>query len=128
MATIGLLINGPSMHVWYGFLHRQIPSQTTGAAITKVALDQAIFGPYVITGIFFLKFKLICSAFFTSNALMQGVPFSEAKDKLKKDFLPTMYANWTVWPAAMLINFKYPTLFLHHISFPSLFSDLFHLQ
>lgn len=39
-----------------------------------------------------------------------GKSFEEAKQKLKKDYLRGMKANYTVWPAVNFINFKYVPL------------------
>jgi hypothetical protein len=44
--------------------------------------------------------------FFTYVDLVSGKTFSQIKEELKVKFLPTLYANWTVWPPLMLINFS----------------------
>jgi protein Mpv17 len=45
--------------------------------------------------------------FFTYVDLASGKSFQQMKEELKVKFLPTIYANWTVWPPLMLINFAF---------------------
>eukprot|EP01114_Cavostelium_apophysatum_P012003 TRINITY_DN2664_c0_g1_i1.p1 TRINITY_DN2664_c0_g1~~TRINITY_DN2664_c0_g1_i1.p1 ORF type:complete len:199 (+),score=25.89 TRINITY_DN2664_c0_g1_i1:25-597(+) len=95
MAAIGMFFNGPAMHYWYSFLYSKFPAKTWTGLAQKVALDQTIFGPAVVAG------------FFTLNDAMSGKSPAQIKEKLKEEYVPAMKANWTVWPLAMLINFKF---------------------
>ena len=44
--------------------------------------------------------------FFTYVDTMSGKNFNQIKEELKVKFVPTIYANWTVWPYLNLINFS----------------------
>ena len=40
MAVIGLLLVGPALHLWYGWLWRSIPGTSVAAIAKRLALDQ----------------------------------------------------------------------------------------
>ena len=44
--------------------------------------------------------------FFTYVDLASGKSIYQMKEELKVKFVPTIIANWTVWPPLMLINFS----------------------
>jgi len=92
--SIGLFVSGPLMHFWYKLLDTTIKTGTRGV-LTKVVLDQTLFAPVIV------------SAFFACNGLFQGQSPSEISRKIRADLPHTMLMNWTIWPAAMLINFKF---------------------
>lgn len=86
---------GPTLHVWYGTIARLIPATDFKAAIQKMLIDQTMFGPFLLSG------------FLSVNSILAGDSLQQTGKKLQRDLWPALKANWTVWPAAMLINFRY---------------------
>lgn len=39
--------------------------------------------------------------------LLQNTPSSVVQERIARDFVPLMIANWKVWPIINLINFKF---------------------
>ncbi len=84
----GLVYYGPLQHFWYAFLNGALP---TGAVVplvkripafaAKVALNQVVLGPVVVSSIFL--WTLAC----------QG-RLGEFKQKMEKDFKPTLIRGW----------------------------------
>jgi protein Mpv17 len=88
----------PIVHYWYNFVEKSFPGGSMRNAFKKVACDQLLFAPIGM------------GLFLTVTTLMEGKSFEEAKQKLKKDYVRGMKANYTVWPAVNFINFKYVPL------------------
>jgi len=64
-------------------------------AVLKVGMDQLLFSP-----IFNLFYFYVIGTF-------EGRSFSEIGTKVSQEFGPVMRANYKVWPAVNLINFKF---------------------
>uniref|UniRef100_A0A7S0G6S3 Peroxisomal membrane protein MPV17 n=1 Tax=Rhodosorus marinus TaxID=101924 RepID=A0A7S0G6S3_9RHOD len=97
LAAFGLILHGPIGHYWYGFLDRTVmPAAATSAAAvaTKTAIDQVFWAP------------IFTSVFFGSMKLMDGKA-DEIEGEVREKLWPTMKVNWTVWPIAHLINFRF---------------------
>ena len=62
----------------------------------KTALDQLIWAPILITGLF--AWDLQCKGENMSE---------ELPGKLNRDLLNTLKVNWTFWPVFHLINFRF---------------------
>ncbi|CAG9462597.1 unnamed protein product [Pedinophyceae sp. YPF-701] len=96
-ALFGLVLSGPIGHFWYLWLDKTVmperPQEGPVVAL-KVALDQFLWSP-AFTCVFYSWFCI-----FTGQA-DQIVPTIQSK------LLPTMLANWTLWPIAHVINFKF---------------------
>lgn len=60
MATYGLLILGPSQHMWFNFVSKVLPKRDVLTTLKKIFMGQAIFGPCAT------------SCFFSYNAGLQG--------------------------------------------------------
>lgn len=60
MAIYGLLILGPSQHMWFNFLSKILPKTDVPTTLKKIFLGQAVFGP------------VINSVFFSYNGAVQG--------------------------------------------------------
>lgn len=60
MTGFGLLILGPSQHLWFNFVGKILPRRDVITTIKKLLIGQAIFGP------------CINSVFFSFNAALQG--------------------------------------------------------
>mmetsp|Transcript_1490 Transcript_1490/g.4517 ORF Transcript_1490/g.4517 Transcript_1490/m.4517 type:complete len:194 (+) Transcript_1490:115-696(+) len=97
LGLFGLCLHGPIGHYWYGFLDRAImptAAKSAGAVATKTAIDQILWAP-VFTSIFFGSMKFLDGK------------SEQIKDEIETKLWPTMKVNWTVWPLAHLINFRF---------------------
>lgn len=99
MSLYGVLIDGPLGHYFYRFLDTKVyPEDPKGAraVLTKTAIDQLIWAP-VMTCVFL--------AFLTT---LEGHPdTSHIMGVIQARLVPIMLANFTVWPVAHLLNFRY---------------------
>lgn len=60
MAAYGLLILGPSQHLWFNFLSKILPKQDIVTIMKKIVGGQVIYGPSITT------------IFFSYNAILRG--------------------------------------------------------
>lgn len=60
MSGYGLLILGPSQHLWFNFVAKVLPQRDVISTFKKIIMGQATFGP------------CINSVFFSFNAALQG--------------------------------------------------------
>lgn len=87
----------PIQFRWFKFLERCFPMTKTSAfvpALKRVAFDQLIFAP----------FGLGC--FFTVMTVAEGGGRRAICQKLRDMFVPTLKANYMLWPAVQIINFR----------------------
>ncbi|RQM05107.1 hypothetical protein DH86_00003534 [Scytalidium sp. 3C] len=87
----------PIQFKWFQFLSRAFPiTKTAGLvpAMKRVAFDQLIFAP---CGIAF---------FFTAMTLAEGGRSRAVAHKLRDMYIPTLKANYLIWPAVQIINFR----------------------
>jgi protein Mpv17 len=87
-------IMAPVQHKWFGFLHRVFPltkTSGTSAAAKRVAFDQLLFAP-VGLGAFM--------------SVAEGGGRQEIQKKFQDIYVPSLKANYLVWPAVQLINFR----------------------
>jgi len=88
---------GPLGHVWYGFLDRTVGRYLARGTITyiltKVAVDEAVFGPLHVLG------------FFTFMTKAEGGSWKDVEQKIRRDFLSTYVAELLIWPAVQTFNF-----------------------
>lgn len=87
----------PLQHKWFGFLSSTFPltgSSATTAAMKRVAFDQLLFAP--------------CSlgAFFTFMTLAEGGTVRDVRRKFEDVYVPALKANFMVWPAVQMLNFR----------------------
>ena len=83
---------GPGATKWYSFLQNKIKLQNENVTIAaRVLADQTIFAT--------------CNmAFFLSSmSVLEG---SDPKEKLQKNYVNGLKANWMLWPPVQAINFK----------------------
>ena len=93
-SLLGCFYIGPALHYWYGFLSHQFPSTAVTQVLQRVATDQFLFTP------------LMLSSFLSAILTLDGKS-DEIESKLKSDFIPTLLLNYTVWIPAMFLNFKF---------------------
>uniref|UniRef100_A0A0E0MMT8 Uncharacterized protein n=1 Tax=Oryza punctata TaxID=4537 RepID=A0A0E0MMT8_ORYPU len=95
MASYGLLISGPSLHIWFNFVSKLLPKQDVVNTFKKMFLGQAVYGP------------IINSVFFSYNAGLQGETIPEIMARLKRDLIPTIKSGLIYWPLCDFITFKF---------------------
>lgn len=87
----------PLQYKWFSFLSRAFPITKTSAfvpAMKRVAFDQLIFAPFGI------------GCFFTVMTVAEGGGRRAVAHKLRDMYIPTLKANFMVWPAVQIINFR----------------------
>ncbi len=87
----------PIQWQWYTRLSRWFPiTKTSGTvpAMQRVAMDQFIFAPIGLT------------CFFTFMTLAEGGGRNAIRDKFLHVYMPTLRANYLVWPAVQMLNFR----------------------
>jgi len=87
----------PVQFKWFQFLSRAFPitkSSALGPAIKMVAFDQLVFAPIGI------------GCFFTVMTIAEGGGRRAVTHKLRDMYLPTLKANFMVWPMVQIINFR----------------------
>ncbi|KAI1111844.1 hypothetical protein F5Y14DRAFT_453701 [Nemania sp. NC0429] len=87
----------PIQFKWFGFLSRAFPITKTSAfvpALKRVAVDQVAFAPISV------------ALFFSVMTVAEGGGRRAVVLKLKDMYLPTLKANYMVWPAVQIINFR----------------------
>ena len=82
---------GPAATKWYQFLQKKVVLSTnTRTTIARVLADQSIFATTNM-------------AFFLSS--MSWLEGKSAKEKLEKNYIPGLKANWVLWPPVQAMNF-----------------------
>lgn len=82
---------GPVLHCWYGALDRVFFGRLS--VIKKLLCDQIMFAPF------------FNGAFVVGVGSLEGESFQKVKSALQEKLWPSMKANWTLWPAAQVVNF-----------------------
>ncbi|KAG2492314.1 hypothetical protein HYH03_009266 [Edaphochlamys debaryana] len=86
---MGLVLVGPTLHVWYSVLNKLVKGATL-----QLLLDQGVFAPCFLS--------LFIAVLFTIEGKSdQIVP------KLKQDLVETVKVNWILWIPAQYLNFRY---------------------
>ena len=132
-AAFGLALYGPLSSAWYGALDAFItPESPNGAAAVaaKTALDQILWAPVLVTGLFAWDMACKGEPLFVAREGREGNPETPRKDpssrnptpkrdrnasvrggglaaKLEDDLLDTLKVNWTFWPAFHVLNFRF---------------------
>ncbi|KAK7511535.1 TRAPP trafficking subunit Trs65-domain-containing protein [Phyllosticta citriasiana] len=87
----------PVQHKWFGFLSKTFPITKTSAfvpALKRVAFDQFLFAPV----------GLAC--FFTFMTVAEGGGKRAVTRKFQDVYVPALKANYVVWPAVQILNFR----------------------
>jgi len=87
----------PIQFKWFQFLGRVFPISKTsafGPAMKRVAFDQLIFAPAGLL------------VFFTTMTVAEGGGRRAISQKLRDMYIPTLKANYIVWPAVQIVNFR----------------------
>ncbi|KAF8527997.1 hypothetical protein BU17DRAFT_39234 [Hysterangium stoloniferum] len=99
-------IMGPLIGRWAKFLEHRFPLRLSkavkkasmSAVVKRVASDQFVMAPIGL------------AIFLGSMSVMEGRSTCEMKQKYTALFGPALLANWTVWPFAQMVNFRYMPL------------------
>ena len=87
----------PVQFKWFKFLSTTFPITKTsafGPAMKRVAFDQFVFAPFGV------------GMFFTIMTLAEGGGRRAISAKLRDMYIPTLKANYVVWPVVQVINFR----------------------
>lgn len=87
----------PVQFTWFKFLSKAFPitkNSGLGPALKMVAFDQLVFAPVGI------------ATFFTVMTIAEGGGRRAVSHKLRDMYLPTLKANFMVWPLVQIINFR----------------------
>ncbi|KAF4976873.1 hypothetical protein FZEAL_6515 [Fusarium zealandicum] len=87
----------PVQFKWLRFLERIFPMSKTSAfvpAMKRVAFDQLIFAPFGL------------GVFFTAMTIAEGGGRRAISHKLRDMYVPSLKANYVLWPAVQLVNFR----------------------
>ncbi|MCO5569126.1 hypothetical protein L7F22_022834 [Adiantum nelumboides] len=95
MVAAGFFISGPTLHVWFNFVSKLIPTRDLFSTFKKMAMGQLIYGP------------IFTVVFFSLNAYVQGESPDEIVSRLKRDFFPTIRSGLMYWPVCDFITYRY---------------------
>ncbi|KAF1816790.1 hypothetical protein P152DRAFT_430 [Eremomyces bilateralis CBS 781.70] len=87
----------PVQHRWFAFLSRTFPltkASGTVPALKRVAFDQLIFAPAGL------------GIFFTYMTVAEGGGKKAVLKKFRDVYMPALKANYMVWPAVQILNFR----------------------
>lgn len=100
----------PIQFKWFRFLEKSFPISKTnafGQAMKRVAFDQLIFAPFGL------------ATFFTVMTVAEGGGRRAVTSKLRDMYVPTLKANYVLWPAVQVVNFRLMPVQFQLVSFAS---------
>lgn len=87
----------PLQFKWFRFLERAFPMTKTsafGPAMKRVVFDQFVYAPFGV------------GLFFVAMTVAEGGGRRAVSSKLRDMYVPTLKANYVVWPAVQIVNFR----------------------
>ncbi|KAG5982811.1 hypothetical protein E4U55_001305 [Claviceps digitariae] len=87
----------PLQFKWFRFLERAFPITKTsafGPAMKRVVFDQFVYAPFGV------------GLFFVAMTVAEGGGRRAVSHKLRDMYVPTLKANYVVWPAVQIVNFR----------------------
>jgi len=106
----------PVQFKWFRFLERSFPIGKSGGFVPvmkRVAFDQLVFAPFGSlecperAAVPLLSHSLAGIAlFFSVMTVAEGGGRRAVQNKLRDMYVPTLKANFLVWPAVQMINFR----------------------
>lgn len=87
----------PLQFKWFRFLERAFPMTKTsalGPAMKRVIFDQLVYAPFGV------------GLFFVAMTVAEGGGRRAVSHKLRDMYVPTLKANYVVWPAVQIVNFR----------------------
>lgn len=107
--SYGFLMS-PIQHRWFRFLSATFPVTKTATwipALKRVAFDQFLFAPAGL------------AAFFTFMTIAEGGGKRAVQRKFQDVYVPALKANYMVWPAVQIINFRVMPIQYQIVSCPA---------
>lgn len=108
ITSLGMVWNGPFMHVYFNWLERRFPQ---GAAhdrlrnlLCKTAFNQLLTNPLVYLPLFY-----------SWTGLVYGRAISDTAAKARREYRASLYATWAIFTPVNLVNF-YFTPVRHQVS------------
>lgn len=101
----------PVQFKWFKFLSTAFPITKTsafGPAMKRVAMDQLVFAPCGV------------AVFFSIMTIAEGGGRRAISNKLRDMYIPTLKANYLVWPAVQVVNFRLMPVQFQLVSFATL--------
>lgn len=105
-------IMAPVQHRWFAFLGKTFPGAATVPAMKRVAFDQLLFAPCgglqrsIPYGSHWLIYCLGLACFFTFMTVAEGGGKRAVLQKFRDIYVPSLKANYIVWPAVQMLNFR----------------------
>lgn len=90
-------VMAPIQFKWFGFLNKTFPitpKSGTYPAFQRVTMDQLVFAPIGLC------------VFFTYMTVAEGGGRRQLTKKFQDVYVPTLRANYVLWPAVQAINFR----------------------
>ncbi|PNY29001.1 Protein sym1 [Tolypocladium capitatum] len=87
----------PLQFRWFKFLSSAFPMTKTsalGPAMKRVVFDQLVYAPFGV------------GLFFVTMTVAEGGGRRAVSNKLRDMYVPTLKANYLVWPAVQMVNFR----------------------
>ncbi|KAG5958883.1 hypothetical protein E4U58_005198 [Claviceps cyperi] len=87
----------PLQFKWFRFLERAFPmtkASTFGPAMKRVVFDQLVYAPFGV------------GLFFVAMTVAEGGGRRAVSHKLRDMYVPTLKANYVIWPAVQIVNFR----------------------
>ena len=87
----------PLQFQWFRFLSRAFPmtkASAFGPAMKRVVFDQLVYAPFGV------------GLFFVVMTVAEGGGRRAVSHKLRDMYVPTLKANYMVWPAVQIVNFR----------------------
>lgn len=117
----------PLQFQWFGFLSRAFPLTKRNPSIPvfkRVVFDQLMFAPFGmwrshLLGGFALTYMIGLACFFTYMTVAEGGGKRALTSKFRDVYLPTLKANYVLWPAVQILNFRVMPIQFQIVSFHS---------
>ncbi|EGG21327.1 pmp22 family protein [Cavenderia fasciculata] len=115
MSGVGLCFSGPVLHFWYRKLDRVFKGEGKIVVAKKLACDQLLFAPCVI------------SVFMGIMDTLNHKSPNSILPRIKRDLPPALLVNWSLWPLAQTVTFSVipPHLRVLFVSIVSVFWNIF---
>ncbi|BAM81597.1 similar to peroxisomal membrane protein PMP22 [Cyanidioschyzon merolae strain 10D] len=103
-ATFMGVFSAPVSHYWYLWLSKRFPATNMVAVSKRVACDQLLMAPTIIPAtLFFLEYA---GRKFVAGENGDGL-LRHALQVASEETGRTLLANWTIWPIAQVVNFRF---------------------
>jgi protein Mpv17 len=98
MVGIGSFLITPPLHFYFNILESKLPGNTLLITLKKLSIDQLIVAPTNM------------AIFLTISSYFETRSWEKTKQKFFTNYIPTLKANYMIWPIANFINFQFMPL------------------